>query len=72
MKKDTLGNPLPARVMLPANATQTEFHAAMSVNSFNLAVEIAMKQGKMVYYDDRAKKADIVNAIGIITEISHQ
>lgn len=72
MKKDTLGNPLPARVMLPANPTQNGITAALSVNSFIRAAEAAIDRGYKVYYDATAKKANVVNPIGIITEISHQ
>lgn len=71
MKKDSLGNPLPADVFLPLNSTPDQISQALSVNTFNLAVSVAIENGKTVIYDAEAKQATISDANGMTSFISH-
>ena len=43
----------------------------MTVNTFNLAAKIALKNGEMVIYDREIKEATITDKEGLISIISH-
>lgn len=71
MEKDSLGNPIPGALLLPANATPTQLSHALSINSFVLAFKIAMKSGKKVVYNQEEKQACIYDKNGDTTFIFH-
>jgi hypothetical protein len=68
---DSIGNALPKDVWLSSNATRDEIGRALTVNSFNLAVAVAMRQGKTVVYDSGTKQATIQRADGFVFFVEH-
>lgn len=69
--RDSLGNCLPMRIFLPRGASWEQIGKAMTVNTFNLAAKIALKNGEMVIYDREIKEATITDKEGLISIISH-
>lgn len=71
MKKDSMGNELPSPVKCGAGVPAWQVGVALSVNTFLLAVDMAMKNGKTVIYDRNTNTAAITAASGMISTVSH-
>ena len=69
--KDSIGNLLPEGVGLNAGAKLGERLRALTVNSFLLAVEVALINGKTVIYDATLKEAAITDQDGQTYFASH-
>jgi len=51
MKKDSIGNDLPSPVYCGAGVPAWQVGVALSVNTFLLTVDMAMRRGRTVIYD---------------------
>lgn len=71
MDKDSFGNPLPTEVFLSPNCTAEQLSIALTMTSFKSAVELALKSGYTVKYNQRGKKATIYEKDGTCSYVSH-
>jgi len=71
MKKDSIGNDLPSPVYCGAGVPAWQVGVALSVNTFLLTVDMAMRRGRTVIYDRNTNTAAITAANGMISTVSH-
>ena len=71
MKKDSYGNDLPEPIFLANESSMEKITDAMVMNSFLIAVGIAMKAGHSVLYNADTKSATISNHAGIDSIVRH-
>ena len=69
--KDSFGNKLPNSGWLYSNDNGGGLGKALAINTFLLAVQVAMDKGNLVRYDKERKVATITDEKGFISTVSH-
>lgn len=57
--QDSMGNPIPSAPFKYGPMTEEEVDKAITINTFRLAVEVALSDGNTVVYDADAKMATV-------------
>jgi hypothetical protein len=70
-KTDSFGNALPKSVFLQHGESWEKINAALAMNMFLLAIDVALSVGKVVNYSKDTKSATITDRNGLTGTINH-